>query len=391
MDIKRLIDDAQHPAQSGNVVLDATATTGQGNDWMATAAADLMAMGVPVIDTDPGIFLKNQPSIIAYCSWGSNDPSDAGPPYYGEVPPGSGNFYPGTFLTGCITTDYVSTSGRTFIDGNQNYGQSLTADLIRVGAAGGNGHVAEPYLDAVSRPHLLFRDYIEGFLVGEAYYQSFAYVHWMNVVVVDPLMKSGFIAGLPPQLNSISGPGTHAGGTTLTLSGKNFTNPATSSVTFEGTPSPSIDTASRTQMTALTPALEPGVYDVTVTTPFGSDTVADAYQALPVATLQGTPGIGNTISVTMVDQALDEYYLFLSLGTASLPLPPFGKLLLDPTVGFHIVAHGFFSFSSSYTLSGKIPDDPSLHGLTFYLQALLGPSVSAHNAYFTNRLDVAIP
>jgi uncharacterized protein (TIGR03790 family) len=391
-DIKRLIDDAQHPATSGTFVLDATSGTGMGNDWMATAATDLTDMGVPVVyDTNPSIFLKNQPNIIGYCSWGSNDPSDAGPPYYGEVPPGSGDFYPGTFLTGALTTDYVSTSGRTFIDGNQNYGQSLTADLIRIGAAGGNGHVAEPFLDAVARPHFLFRDYLEGFLAGEAYYQSFAYLHWMNVVVVDPLMKSGIHVGLPPVLNSISNNGPHQGGTVITLSGRDFTNPDLSTITFDGIPSPTIDTLSRTQMTCVTPALEPGIYDVRVTTPFGQSQLTDAYLSLPAMVMGGTPGIGQQISITTWDQPLSELFMFLSLGTATIPVPPFGKLLLDPTLGFRIILHAQFSFLSTFTITGTIPDDPGLHGLTFYLQGLVGPSVPNLQAYFTNRVDVAIP
>jgi hypothetical protein len=107
--------------------------------------------------------------------------------------------------------------------------------------------------------------------------------------------------------------------------------------------------------------------------------------------LQGTPGIGQPISIQIWDQSLSEFYLFLSLGTATIPVPPFGKLLLDPTFGFRIVLHGYFSFSSYTTISGTIPNDPSLHGLTFSLQSLVGASVSNLQAYFTNRVDVAIP
>src|SRR5262245_60700343 len=36
-DIKRLIDDAQNPANYGQILLDATAATGSGNDWMVLA------------------------------------------------------------------------------------------------------------------------------------------------------------------------------------------------------------------------------------------------------------------------------------------------------------------------------------------------------------------
>src|SRR5262249_18364967 len=158
-------------------------------------------------------------------------------------------------------------------------------------------------------------------------------LHWMNVEVVDPLMMSGIHAGLPPSLTSISNNGPHQGGTTITLTGRDFTNPDLSTITFGSTPSPSIDTQLRTQMTAVTPAIEPEQYDVTLTTQLGQSTLSKAYLALPAMLLQGTPGIGQPISIVIWDQPLSEFYLFLSLGTATIPVPPFGKLLLDPSLG----------------------------------------------------------
>jgi hypothetical protein len=141
----------------------------------------------------------------------------------------------------------------------------------------------------------------------------------------------------------------------------------------------------------VTPSLEPGQYDVTVTTQFGQSTLNKAYLALPAMLLQGTPGIGQPISIVIWDQPFSEFYLFLSLGTATIPVPPFGKLLLDPSLGFRIVTHGQFSFLSNDTIGGTIPNDPGLHGITFYLQTLVGPSISNLQAYFTNRVAVTIP
>ncbi|MFO0984794.1 MAG: TIGR03790 family protein [Planctomycetota bacterium] len=390
IDIKRLIDDAERPATSGVFVLDATSWGGDENGWMASAAADLAAMGMNVVYDSSTTFLSNQPDILGYCSWGSNDPANPGAPYYGEVPPGSATFYPGRFLPGALTTDYVSTSGRTFIDGNQNYGQSLLADLIRNGASGGNGHVWEPFSIAVARPHLLFRDYLEGFSCGEAYYHSIQYLHWMNVIVADPLMMSGIHAGLPPALQAITGKGSHRGGSTLDLTGRNFTNPAWSALTFSGVPAAALDTQSRTHMTAVAPALEPGLHDVTLTTPFGSSSKTHAYMALPAITIDGTPAPGQSLAVTMWDQPNDEFFVFVSLGTADLAVPPYGRLRLDPTQSFASVARGFFTFLDFWVVSGTIPDDPSLSGTTFYVQCLVGPSVAGGDAYLTNRADLTI-
>jgi tetratricopeptide (TPR) repeat protein len=92
---------------------------------------------------------------------------------------------------------FVSTDGRTFREPNPNWkpavagsstgGQSLVGDLIREGITGVVGHVAEPFLDAIVRPQILFPAYLSGFNLAESFYLSMPFLSWQDIVVGDPL------------------------------------------------------------------------------------------------------------------------------------------------------------------------------------------------------------
>ncbi len=149
------------------------------------AAAALRALGQRVEhDTGPR-FVSDAGPIQGYASWGSNDPASPDAPTYGRI---DGIEVPGRFAPRSIALDLVSTSARSF-RAPPRYGQSLIADLLRLGAAGAAGHVQEPTLAGVARPHILFWHYARGATAIEAYYRSLPYLGWQNVWIGDPLMK----------------------------------------------------------------------------------------------------------------------------------------------------------------------------------------------------------
>jgi hypothetical protein len=133
------------------------------------------------------LFVSDAPNLVAYGSWGSNDGNDAGPPYYGLI---DGRLYPGHFLPQSVAVDIVSTNARSFVEPT-GYGQSLAADLVRLGATGVAGNVFEPLLGGVARMDVLLRHYFVGVPAIEAYYRSVPYLSWMNVWIGDPLMRFG--------------------------------------------------------------------------------------------------------------------------------------------------------------------------------------------------------
>jgi Tfp pilus assembly protein PilF len=66
-------------------------------------------------------------------------------------------------------------------------GHSLSADLIREGVTGVAGNVAEPYLQSVVRPEVLFPAYLAGFNLVESFYLAMPHLSWQGVVIGDPL------------------------------------------------------------------------------------------------------------------------------------------------------------------------------------------------------------
>ncbi|MEQ8768030.1 MAG: TIGR03790 family protein [Planctomycetota bacterium] len=229
IDLKRLLDRAQSPAQDGVFVFDMDQTpTADADHKMMAGAALARDLGFQVLEDFQDPMLANVPNILGYFSWGSNDPNSPAPPYWGEVPPGSGQVYPGHFASGAFAHTFVSTNGRTFTKGMQAYGQSLVADLIHRGVTNMSGHVYEPIADAVAHPDLLIHAFARGFTAAEAYYQSLPHLSWMTVVVCDPLMTYDF----RPELHAVL-PAAAKVGDLVMLKGLGFTNAADTEVRID--------------------------------------------------------------------------------------------------------------------------------------------------------------
>jgi uncharacterized protein (TIGR03790 family) len=199
-DVKALIDAAQASGAVGRYAIDEDPAQpivrGVANElFLAAAAATLGALGLPVAHDRSEQFRGDLADIAGYASWGSNDKNNPGKPYYGNV---GEVLYPGSFAPRAIAVDLVSYNARSFSDPTR-YGQSLLADLIRLGAAGGAGHVYEPTLVAVARPHILLGAYARGVAAVEAYFRSIPYLGWSNVYVGDPLMRAASPVSRPPR------------------------------------------------------------------------------------------------------------------------------------------------------------------------------------------------
>jgi uncharacterized protein (TIGR03790 family) len=210
-DVLKLIDRGANPVRDGAIVLDQKANLiDRGGDaWLAEAAERLTAMqlGPRVqLETTRAIAASTSP-VLGYFSWGSND-RDMGL----------------TFANGAIGGMYVSTDGRTFrepsaawrpaVAGSATGGQSLVGDLIREGITGVSGHVAEPYLDSIIRPQILFPAYLSGFNLAESFYLAMPNLSWQDIVIGDPLcspFESGPAgaagpSGLPAEALAKAGP-----------------------------------------------------------------------------------------------------------------------------------------------------------------------------------------
>ncbi len=192
-DVKGIIDRALVARNRGKFVIDLKGSDNtQGNAWLLQAAGQLPRDRV-VLDASRSV-LSHESDVIAYASWGSNDP-DRKERHLG--------FH---WLPGAIMTEYVSTNGRSFArpPDTWNIGawgdakatfqgspQTLTADYIHDGVTGASGHVYEPYLPFTPRPNLLLPAYFHGRNLAESYYLAIPVLSWMNIVIGDPLCSLG--------------------------------------------------------------------------------------------------------------------------------------------------------------------------------------------------------
>ncbi len=199
-DVSGLIVRGAAPVTRGRIVLDQKATfIDRGGDrWLAATAKRLQASGAGdrvLLDARRSV-VTDVDNVLGYYSWGSNDPAS-------KVRAPKLEFVPGA-----LVATFVSSDARTFEEppptwtiGSLFAGspQSLIGDLIRAGATGGAGHVAEPYLEATIRPQVLFPAYLAGFNLAEAYYLAMPYLSWQTVVIGDPLCAPFRQDGVAPS------------------------------------------------------------------------------------------------------------------------------------------------------------------------------------------------
>jgi uncharacterized protein (TIGR03790 family) len=194
-DVHQLIDRSVKPAKEGQILLDQRAQTFSdrtGDTWLAAAAKQLQSLGLDgrtVLDSSREV-LADRKQVLGYYSWGSNDSA---------IKRRRFNF---AFAPGALAAMFVSTDARTFKEPPDTWSigrwtdtrtfyegspQSLTGDLIREGATGVAGHVAEPFLDAAIRPQVLFPAYFSGYNLAESFYLAMPYLSWQTVIIGDPL------------------------------------------------------------------------------------------------------------------------------------------------------------------------------------------------------------
>jgi uncharacterized protein (TIGR03790 family) len=188
-DVKGMIDRSLAARNRGKFVIDLKGSDNtHGNAWLLQAAQQIPRNRLVLDISHPVLY--RQSDVIAYASWGSNDP-DRKERHLGFQ-----------WLPGAIMTEFVSTNGRTFARPPESWNigawgdpkatfagtpQSLTADYIHDGVTGASGHVYEPYLEYTPRPNILLPAYFHGRNLAESYYLAIPLLSWMNIVVGDPL------------------------------------------------------------------------------------------------------------------------------------------------------------------------------------------------------------
>lgn len=194
-DVLSLIDRGALPTAEGKIVLDQQdrLVNRGGDDWLSGAATRLKAAGhggrvVLEMSVQPA---RDIQPVLGYFSWGSADPRNRTRQFGMRLVPGS------------LAGTYAGSGARTFAepppawvptgnwDDRSSYfreaPQTLVADLLREGATGVAGSIAEVSLDSVVRPDVLFPAYLAGFNLIESFYLALPDLSWQTVVVGDPL------------------------------------------------------------------------------------------------------------------------------------------------------------------------------------------------------------
>ena len=157
---------------------------------------------------------------------------------------------------------------------------------------------------------------LTGFMGGVLLYQADIASPWngsvstpspLATILADPadnLTGDMVLTAAPavPSITSVSpSTGTTAGGTSVTITGTNFTG--ATAVTFGGTPATSFTVNSATQITATTPARSAGAVAVAVTNADGTDTKAGAftYAEPPAPTPTPSPAVPAPTAATPTD------------------------------------------------------------------------------------------
>lgn len=190
-----LVDAALAGSTAGAAVLDQreALTNTMGDKWLGSAADRIkqIAPDMPLtLETTPQAATSSGP-VLEYASWGSTDP---------KLQRRSVGL---KFANGSIALTLAGADARTFqapppdwvpMKDPQNrstwFGgspQSLVGDLIRDGATGVAGSVAEPFLQGVPRPDIALPAYRAGFNLAEAFYLATPFLSWQTVIVGDPL------------------------------------------------------------------------------------------------------------------------------------------------------------------------------------------------------------
>lgn len=102
---------------------------------------------------------------------------------------------------------------------------------------------------------------------------------------------------------------------------------------------------------------------------------------------RGSPVIGTQLLVDATGREGDDVWLFASGGTGSVPFPPWGTFEIDLT-SFLLLGLGSVGPTGADTRIFDLPNDPTLIGVTAYLQALVVESYYPKVGALTNLASV---
>lgn len=187
---------AATPDASRLVVLDAVppGTTPE-HGWFTQAADRLREMGgrnVAVELDQTRERVRDRQGVVGYYAWGSSDASQRE------------RQLPLALVPGAIGASLSASDARTlkeppaaWLPGAwrqpdrlfEGTADALAGDMVRAGFTGWGASVADPLVEGLVRPQILFPAYVSGRSLGEAFALATRHVGWRTVVFGDPLCR----------------------------------------------------------------------------------------------------------------------------------------------------------------------------------------------------------
>jgi len=189
--------------------------------------------------------------------------------------------------------------------------------------------------------------------------------------------------------------GPMAGGTAITIAGLNFdkfgVGPSIT-VGVGGAPASGVVVVSNTQIDAVAPPGPSGPAPVTVSSSFGSDTLPDGFLHTPAVLSSSAVMLGGTLVLQNVGPTSAILFDgFASPFEASIPFPPFGTILIDPSLLVNFIEDGTYPAPNGiHVLAFTVPNLPILSGLTLHFQSAVLLSLTPPTIVLTNRASTSL-
>ena len=208
-----------------------------------------------------------------------------------------------------------------------------------------------------------------------------AHLGLLGAVDPEPTNAPVVFGATPPF-----GPG--AGGTPVTVSGLHFQHLGagpTVTARVGGTPVVGLSVLSDTQLAFTTPSGALGPALLEVASVYGSDADPDGFVYTPAVVASAVAPIGGAVTVTDYGPPGVLFSLQMSPVATSIPLPPWGTLLIGPAPLIKVVEKQYPAPDGVHVLPLPVPSDPSLAGAVVHFQAAAVLSFTPLVLVLTNR------
>ncbi|HKX46250.1 MAG TPA: IPT/TIG domain-containing protein, partial [Planctomycetota bacterium] len=205
----------------------------------------------------------------------------------------------------------------------------------------------------------------------------------------------GFLGGADPEptnapvvfgLTPPFGPG--AGGTPVLVSGLHFDHLGagpTLDIVIGSASATDLVVLGDTQVTLKTPPGDLGPADVRVLNANGFDVLPDAFVFTPAVVAPAQAPIGSSVTLADYGPVGGIFSLWMSPFTTSIPLPPWGTLLIGPSQLVKVAEQPYPAPHGVHELVLGVPNDPTLAGLPVHFQAAAVTSLAPLTIVLTNR------